>query len=246
MASAFGQPGQQQQSQPYMGAQLPDYSQQARYGGMQHAAGYGVLPYAAVPPAAQYLPQAGMPGSGDGPYDADALALGMNNMVLGPGQQQMMQLGPGQYYPQQPRMPAGPGYPPSGYGYPPQAPVNAPMRGPPMPQQQYQQHQQHQQAPGQQGMGPPMGMNGHHPMEYRGPPVQNGRGGPGPRMGPGPGRGMGPQQQQQQMQRGGRKKVQRGLEDNVRRTVYISYIDQQVCGWKDVRLAAAAIFLAAP
>jgi hypothetical protein len=34
--------------------------------------------------------------------------------------------------------------------------------------------------------------------------------------------------QQQPMQRGGRKKVQRGLEDNVRRTVYISYIDQQV------------------
>jgi hypothetical protein len=41
--------------------------------------------------------------------------------------------------------------------------------------------------------------------------------------------GMGMQQQQQQMQRGGgRKKVQRGLEDNVKRTVYISYIDQQV------------------
>jgi hypothetical protein len=39
---------------------------------------------------------------------------------------------------------------------------------------------------------------------------------------PGPGQG----QQQQQQQR--RKKVQRGLEDNVKRTVYISYIDQQV------------------
>ncbi|KAF6252446.1 hypothetical protein COO60DRAFT_1704264 [Scenedesmus sp. NREL 46B-D3] len=46
-------------------------------------------------------------------------------------------------------------------------------------------------------------------------------------MGAGPGAGAGAgQQQQQQQQR--RKKVQRGLEDNVRRTVYISYIDQQV------------------
>jgi hypothetical protein len=44
--------------------------------------------------------------------------------------------------------------------------------------------------------------------------------------------------QQQQMQRGGRKRVQRGLEDNVRRTVYISYIDQQV------RPAGAWVFMA--
>ena len=226
---AFSQPGPNQQA---YGGQFADYSQQARYGG-----GYGgMLPAGYMPPAAaQYLPpQPGMGGPADGPgYDADALALaqGMNNMVLGPGQ----------YYPQQQRMPAhAGGYPPAGgYGYPPQATMNAPMRGPPMGQQQYQ------QGPGQQGMGPPMGMNG-PPMDFRGPPMQNGRGG-GPRgMGPGP-RGMGPQQHQQQMQRGGggRKKVQRGLEDNVRRTVYISYIDQQVRGWawgvgESGRAAAAA------
>lgn len=205
-----------------MGGQFPDYPQQSRYGGVPHAA-YGVLPAYGVPPAAQYLPHQGMPPAPDGGYDADALALaqGMNNMVLGPGQQQMVQL-QGQYYAphRQPRMPAGYG-PPAGYTYPPQGPG---LRGPPMGQQQYQQ-QQYQQHPGQPGMGhPPMGMNG-HPMDMRGP-MQNGRGPAGPRMGPGP-RGMGPQQQQQ-MQRGGRKKVQRGLEDNVKRTVYISYIDQQV------------------
>lgn len=229
MAQAFPQQQQQQQQSSYMGGQLPEYAQQPRYGGVPHAA-YGVLPYAAVPPA-QYLPQ-GMPAP-DGGYDAEALALaqGMNNMVLAPGQQQMVQIQQGQYYAphQQQRMPAGYG-PPAGYGYPPQqGPGNAGLRGPPLGQQQ-----QYQQHPGQQGMGPPMGMNGHHHMQdMRGGPMQNGRGGPpGPRMmGPGPGpRGMGmQQQQQQQMQRGGgRKKVQRGLEDNVRRTVYISYIDQQV------------------
>jgi hypothetical protein len=38
------------------------------------------------------------------------------------------------------------------------------------------------------------------------------------------------QQGQGQGQQQRRKKVQRGLEDNVKRTVYISYIDQQVGG----------------
>jgi hypothetical protein len=225
MAQAFPQQQQQQQQQQtYMGGQFPEYAQQPRYGGVPHAA-YGVLPYAAVP-SPQYLPQ-GMPAPDGGYHDADTLALaqGMNNMVLGPGQQQMVQIQQGQYYAphQQQRMPAGYG-PPAGYGYPPQGHGNAGLRGPQLGQQQYQQH------PGQQGMGPPMGTNGHH-LDMRGGPMQNGRGGPGPRMmGPGPGpRGMGMQQQQQQMQRGGgRKKVQRGLEDNVKRTVYISYIDQQV------------------
>lgn len=40
------------------------------------------------------------------------------------------------------------------------------------------------------------------------------------------GRGRGMQQDRRNQQR--KKKVQKGLEDNVRRTVYISYIDQQV------------------
>jgi hypothetical protein len=51
---------------------------------------------------------------------------------------------------------------------------------------------------------------------------------------------QGPGQQQQR-----RKKVQRGLEDNVKRTVYISYIDQQVGGWVQQFLQASAASLCA-
>ena len=60
----------------------------------------------------------------------------------------------------------------------------------------------------------------------------NGRGRGSAGLGPGAGPGMGvdgviPQGgERRQQQR--RRKVQKGLEDNVRRTVYISYIDQQV------------------
>lgn len=214
MASSFGHSGQGQQQQPYMAAQFADYGHQGRYAGGSHA-GYGMLPY-----GQQYLPQAPLGPAPDGAYDADSLAFAQgiqNNMVLGHGQQQQMMQG--QYYaPQQPRMP---GY---GYGYPPQAGPShaAAMRGQPqLGQQQFQQPPQQAMA----ALGP---MDGGHPMDMRGP-MQNGRG--GPRPGNGMHRGMGPHRQQQQRGGGGgRKKVQTGLEDNVRRTVYISYIDQSVSG----------------
>eukprot|EP00879_Flechtneria_rotunda_P014157 GHRR01014792.1.p1 GENE.GHRR01014792.1~~GHRR01014792.1.p1 ORF type:complete len:311 (+),score=80.80 GHRR01014792.1:951-1883(+) len=74
--------------------------------------------------------------------------------------------------------------------------------------------------------GGPNGFNNHH---------LGGRGNRGGRGGP-PQYSQDFRQQQQfhaqlgghQQQRGRAKKIQKGLEDNVRRTVYISYIDQQV------------------
>lgn len=74
------------------------------------------------------------------------------------------------------------------------------------------------------GRGDYNGRGGHRPQHGRGRHMQESQGGRGGRS-PMHGRGGGGRGQKQPPKK---KKHQKGLEDNVRRTVYISYIDQQV------------------
>lgn len=146
-------------------------------------------------------PQVVMPVASD-EYDAGraaaSLADGVNNMVLNPGQAHGGGMG----------SPTRGYYGQGNYSY---YPVQHGAAGPPGPP------------------GPPPGRGGgrmHMNMQH-----MNGRGRGSAGLGPGAGPGMGvdgviPQGGERRQQR--RRKVQKGLEDNVRRTVYISYIDQQV------------------
>lgn len=229
----------QQQPGPYLAAPAVVQDPTGHYGvamppGYIGLPGYGMMPGYMQPEHAAY-----------GADAATALAHGMeHNLTLrNAPQQQIMGLGRQQYAaPQQ-------GYPPAAYqqpepGYP------APSRTPPG------MHRQQPGPPVSMGVvgvpGPPNGMmggppgvqrqqapntlpnhlhpqhspDGHHPNSHyaAGPQEQGPR---GPRMGRmgGDFRQGGPLQQNGS--RSGRK-VPRGLEDNVKRTVYISQVDQQV------------------
>ncbi|WIA18937.1 hypothetical protein OEZ85_003606 [Tetradesmus obliquus] len=233
-----GSSGNQQQQGYMSGPFVPDYNAPA-YGmrGMPAAVAMPYVPYGlpAAPVPAYHA--AGLPpadGWQGGEQESVAhLAQGIeSNLVLNPQQQMMGAPGQGQYYggPQQRGPPPG-AY---GYGYAPPAPG---LRG----QQQPAMHQQHMAPQGMAGH-PHQMLNGNGPYGHPagGPGNHHQGGGMGPRdggRGRGPGRGgplqdnrQGPAQQGQQGpgQQQRRKKVQRGLEDNVKRTVYISYIDQQV------------------
>lgn len=237
---------------PYVAAPyMPDYNAQSRgYGSVPAMPYAAMLPYGMSPIPAPQPYHAGLPA--DSNYDADATALAQgldSNLVLSPQQPHMMPPMPGappQYYGQQRGgqggYAGGPNAPPQYYGPPSGAHSHHGGRG----QQQQMGMQPHMRQPSG-GMGPAaggpghqhhhMGMNG-HPPGFRGDMGGPGPNGHGPRSsssnsnnrgGRGAGYGM-PQdpRQPQPPQQQRRKKVQRGLEDNVRRTVYISYIDQQV------------------
>jgi hypothetical protein len=248
-----------QQQQAYLtGPFVPEYNAPA-YGmrGMPTAVAMPYVPYGLPPAPVPAYHAAGLPPAdgwqGGEQENVANLAQGIeSNLVLNPQQQQMMGApGQGQYYgnPQQRGPPPGT----YGYGYAPPAPG---LRG----QQQPMMHQQHM---GPQGMGghPHQMLNGNGPYGHAGSGPgnhhQQGGGMGGPQRDGGKGRGqgrggghmqdqrqLGPGQQGQQgQQQQRRKKVQRGLEDNVKRTVYISYIDQQVGGVGSAFLQASAAVL---
>lgn len=197
--------------------------------------GYGAMPGYVQPDTAAYGSDLSMTLAQDIERN---LGLGSNTQqqTLGTAGQQYAPRG-SQGYPAAPYQQQQRGYPPpprpyhalghQQHEYPPQydslrpgGPATGMVGGPPGVQRQQAGHQ-FPPHPGQQGpnhMRPNSG--------YPAGPQQGPRGGRGGRL-PGNNRLGGPQQHQQGGQRGGRK-VPRGLEDNVKRTVYISYIDQQV------------------
>lgn len=211
---AFAGSGPSQPAGPMYGAFIPA---QAGYA-MGAAVPYAIMPYGVASVAAP------MPGY-QNVYDPDASALvqGMEGFSLSPDQRMMGPVANGTqgYAPYPAAQQQGRTEHYNGYQYP-QA------RG-------TRDHHQHQRLHDHMH-GPNMAMNG-HAASCRGPPgLSSTHYINGPAKGSRPNSSFGtlPRQQDakgqpgQLMQPQRRRKVQRGLEDNVKRTVYISYIDQQV------------------
>lgn len=212
---AFAGPGPSPAATPMYGAFIPA---QAGYA-MGAAVPYAIMPYG-VPSVA-----APMPGY-QNVYspDASALTQGMEHLSVSPDQRLMggMANGAQGYIPYPGKQQQGRTGPYNGYQYPQAHNVRS--------QQQAKIPQGQMHAPNMAMIGhggPYSGPPGLHSDHYSNGPVKGGK--LNGSLSPLPHQHDAKIQPGQLGQPPRRRKVQRGLEDNVKRTVYISYIDQQVC-----------------